>query len=354
MQTYDEILKRMTEKYTEISGITPSDASDIGIRLRVLAGEIYSNVVNTEWLKRQMFVSTAEGEYLDMHAFERGIVRREATPAFGEVTFSVNEALTERVNIPKGTVVATFASLLRFETISDTVIPAGSLSVTVKAKSIGSGREYNVLKDNITVMVTPPAGVDNVKNAQAFSGGCNRESDESLRERVINSIRFPQNGANCAYYEGLAESIDGVSSASAVPRGRGVGTVDVYIAAEGSIASDEALENVQTLLSEKREVNVDVLVKKAQPSEVNFYLEVVINEGYGFDDVKDRIRENIADYIATRGVGGAVPMCGISECVYHTEGVKSFSFVPQLNSDYIADKGCFPVAGTISIVRRKV
>jgi len=353
MQTYDDILRRMTEKYTELSGITPSEASDIGIRLRVLAGEIYSNAVNTEWLKRQMFVSTAEGEYLDMHALERGIVRREATSAFGEVTFSVKEALTERVSIPKGTIVAAFASLLRFETMIDAVIPAGALSVTVKAKSVGTGREYNVLKDNITVMVTPPAGVDNVTNAEAFSGGCNRESDESLRERVVNSIRFPQNGANCAYYEAMAESIDGVSSASAVPRARGVGTVDVYIAAEGSVASDEALEKVQTLLSEKREVNVDVLVKKAQPFSVSFYLEVVINEGYGFDDVKDRIRENITDYVSTRGVGGAVLMCSISECVYHTEGVKSFRFVPQLNSDHIADKGCFPVAGTISVVRRK-
>lgn len=354
MQTYEEILSRMTEKYTELSGINPAENSDIGIRLRVLAGEIYSNAVNTEWLKRQMFLSTAEGEYLDMHAYERGLTRREATPAFGEVTFSIQEPQEKNISIPKGTVVAGFASLLRFETLTDAVIYAGDLSVTVKAKSLGEGREYNVLKDNITVMVTPPAGVDAVTNVEPFSGGCNRESDESLRERIKDTIRFPQNGANCAYYEGMAESIDGVHSAAAVPRGRGVGTVDVYIAAEGSMASDEALEKVQTLLSEKREVNVDVLCKKAEPSLVNFYLEVVIEEGYGFDDVKDRVRENVADYITTRGVGGAVLMCDIAECVYHTEGVKSFNFVPQHNSDYIAEKELFPVAGTISIVRRKV
>ena len=353
MQTYDEILKRMTEKYTQLSGIVPSEASDIGIRLRVLAGEIYSNAVNTEWLKKQMFASTAEGEYLDMHAYERGIVRREATPAFGEVTFSVAEAVDKNLSIPKGTVVAGFASLLRFETLSDAVIFAGDLSVTVKAKSLGAGREYNVIKDNITVMVTPPAGVDAVTNEKAFSGGCNRESDESLRERITDSLRFPQNGANCAYYEGLAESVEGVHSASAVPRARGLGTVDVYIAAEGSVASDEALEKVQTLLSEKREVNVDVLVKKAVATKVNVYLEVVICEGYGFDDVKDRVRENIADYIVTRGVGGAVLMCDVSERVYHTDGVKSFNFVTQLNNDVVAEKGLFPVAGTISIIRRK-
>ena len=112
MQTYDEILNKMTEKYTELSGISPSESSDIGIRLRVLAGEIYSNITNTQWLKRQMFISTADGEYLDMHAAQRGIERRDATCSEGYVTFSVNEARVESISIPKGTVVATFASLL--------------------------------------------------------------------------------------------------------------------------------------------------------------------------------------------------------------------------------------------------
>ena len=272
MQTYDEILKAMTDKYTALSGIKPDERSDIGIRLRVLAGEIYSNLVNAEWLKRQMFVSTAQGEYLDLHAKERGITRREATHAYGYVTFSVSEAATENISIPKGTVVAVFGSLLRFETTYDAVIYMGETSATVKVKSVGLGKEYNVLDGTVTVMVTPPSGVETVTNAEAFSGGCDVESDESLRERVVQSIAFPANCTNCAYYEGLAESVDGIGSAAAVPRGRGVGTVDVYVAADGSEASDEAVEKAQELLSKEREVNVDVLVKKAEAVSVNFYI----------------------------------------------------------------------------------
>lgn len=351
MQTYDEILNRMTEKYTQLSGITPDESSDIGIRLRVLAGEVYSNVINADWLKRQMFATTAEGEYLDMHAAERGIERRPATGSSGEVTFSVNEPLDKNINIPKGTVVATFASSLRFRTTADTVLPAGALSVNVKAESIGEGREYNVIKNRICIMVTPPAGVDSVINSEAFSGGCDVESDLSLRNRIENSIRFPQNGANCAYYESKAQSIKGVSSAAAVPRARGKGTVDVYIAAEGSIVSDSVLNDVQTLLSEEREVNVDVLVRKAQPAQVDFYIEINIKEGYAYSDVRRTVIENVSFFIATRGVGGEVLMCQISECVYHTEGVKSFSFTPQHNSDFFADKSLFPVAGVINVTR---
>lgn len=351
MQSYDEILQSMTDKYTELSGITPFENSDIGIRLRVVAGEIYSSAVNLMWLKRQMFVSTAQGEYLDMHAKERGLLRREATPAFGEVTFSVSEALSENVSIPKGTIVATFGSLLRFETTKDAVLFAGELSVTVSAKSIGTGREYNVLKGKISVMITPPAGIDLVENSEAFTGGCDAESDESLRERIQNSIRFPANSTNCAYYEALAEGVNGVSSASAVALGRGSGTVDVYIAGDGSVVSDETLTSVQRLLSKEREVNVDVLVKKAQPSPVDLYLEVILQEGYGFDDVKDRCRKNISDFIAHRGVGAGVRLCQVSEIVYHTPGVKAFNFVAGLNGDFEAEKTLFPVPGTISIIR---
>lgn len=351
MQTYDEILKRMTEKYTELSGITPDESSDIGIRLRLLAGEVYSNIVNAEWLKRQMFVSAAEGEYLDMHAGERGITRREATFSRGEVTFSVNEPAAKNISIPKGTVVADITSLLRFETTADAVLSAGALSVSVTAQSLEKGREYNVIKNRICLMVTPPAGIDAVINSDAFSGGCNKESDESLRARVEKSIRFPQNGANCAYYESKAQSVDGVSSAAAVPRARGAGTVDVYIAAEGSVASNEALDRVQVLLSEEREVNVDVLVKKAQPVSVDFYLEIDVKEGYAYSDVRRRVIENITDYISQQGVGAEVLMCRISECVYHTEGIKSLSFVPQVNSDFYIDKSLFPVAGIINVTR---
>ena len=106
METYDTILKRMKEKYTELSGNIPAENSDIAVRLSVLAGEIYSSLVNMEWVKRQMFVSSAQGEYLDYHAQERGLERRGASYAFGSVIFSVTEPAVTDINIPAGTVVA--------------------------------------------------------------------------------------------------------------------------------------------------------------------------------------------------------------------------------------------------------
>ena len=46
METFDEIYARMKAKYIEESGSEFLETSDIAIRLRVLAGEIYWTIVN--------------------------------------------------------------------------------------------------------------------------------------------------------------------------------------------------------------------------------------------------------------------------------------------------------------------
>ena len=71
----------MRETFSDKAGFSPDDASDIGIRLKVLAGEIYSACSQAEFLKRQAFPQTAEGDFLDLHARQRGISRKPAIPS---------------------------------------------------------------------------------------------------------------------------------------------------------------------------------------------------------------------------------------------------------------------------------
>ena len=65
METYGEILARMKAKFAELSGATVNDDSDVGIRMKVLAGEVLSLQSNAQWLKNQMFAQTASGVQLD-------------------------------------------------------------------------------------------------------------------------------------------------------------------------------------------------------------------------------------------------------------------------------------------------
>ena len=49
METYEEILGRMQGTFEELAGYPADDASDIGIRLRVLAGEVSSLTAAMGW-----------------------------------------------------------------------------------------------------------------------------------------------------------------------------------------------------------------------------------------------------------------------------------------------------------------
>ena len=354
MQTYDEILKAMTDKYTEATSIVPSEYSDIGIRMRILAGEIYSSLVNFNWLKEQVFVNTATGEYLDMHADMRGISRQKAHKASGKLKFYIAEPSEKDILVPKGTVAACPVSLIRFVTLSDAVIKAGNLSVSVGAEAMFAGKASNVPANSVTVMITPPAGVVGVTNNSAFAGGCDIERDESLRARVINSIRYPVNSTNIAYYKAVAESVDGVASASVVPRSRGAGTVDVYIAADGSEVNNDTLSDAQKLISQMREVCVDVTVKKAKAQNIDLYISLNVAAGYDFDKVKSDCIDKISDYIYSCGAGGEVLICKVSECLNHVEGVESFNFLEGTGVDTRCTSGYFPIPGDISFARGSI
>lgn len=349
METFNSILDRMTEKYEELSGNKVSRNSDIWVRLNVLAGELYSSFVNAQWLKRQMFASTALGENLDYHAQTRGLKRRESSYATGSVAFCIELPVSGDVPVPKGTVVATTdIEPLRFETTEDGVIPAGETMVSVPVKSLGKGRKYNVKAGKITVMVTPPSSVHSVINTEPCVSGADTESDESLRERIIESYAFASNGTNCAYYKTMATETEGVAGAGVVPRGRGAGTVDVYISAQGAQVSDEVLSAVQEKLQTLREVNVDVKVMRAEAEPVHLYIYLDAKPGYEFDEVCDSCRQVIEEYISSRGVGGSVLLNQITDLLCDVDGVADFYVPSNSNFNLRCPQDKFPAVGKLT------
>ncbi len=350
MRTYKEILSAMVGEYEGLSGFSLHESSDVYKKLQVLSGEIYSCLVNLNWLKGQMFADTATGEYLDRHGLERGLSRRTASRASGEVSFRITEAALTNLVVPSGTVVSTAGeNPLLFETTEEAILRAGELKATVPVVSMGEGKEYNVRPGAVSVMVTPPTGFEAVSNEEALVGGSDVESDESLRGRILESYKNASNGTNCAYYKNVALQVPGITGAGVVPRGRGVGTVDVYIASSKGAVSDEELSKAQAILSEAREVNVDVKVFKANPAPVWFYALVEIEEGYEFEEVEENCRKAVEDYVSTRGVGGKFLLTEAGDRIFHTPGVKEYLLTAFNNSDYICENDEYPVLERFSI-----
>ncbi len=335
MDSYENILDRMIQRYVELSDITPSEQSDTMIRHKVLAGEVYNNLVATEFVKRQMFVISADGEYLDKHAQQRGLNRKQAIKAVGEVTFSIPAVSENDVVIEQGTVVSTADTDVRqFVTTQSAVISAGKLSTKVSVQAVEGGAKYNVLKNTVSVLVTPPMYVTSVTNEKDFKGGVDKESDEELRERILYSYKDISNGTNAVYYKRLSESIEGVYSASVISGVRGAGTIDVRICGKGSAkVNKDHIEAVQKLLDENRELCVDIMVLYAAPVDVYFRIGLKVKEGYSFDTVSAQLKEKITEHIDSLGVGKPVLLCDLGEIIYHTDGVKNYEFFDAVCGD---------------------
>ena len=102
METYDEIYGRMKNAYEQETGDSFNEVSDIAIRLKVLAGEIFKLQTNLEWWKRQMFAVSASGECLDKLASQRGIERKKAIEVNGRNYLQYFSAVQSRYYNSKG------------------------------------------------------------------------------------------------------------------------------------------------------------------------------------------------------------------------------------------------------------
>lgn len=319
------------------------------LRMRVLAGEIYTQKVYAEYIMRQMFPTTAEGGYLDEHAAQRGIIRKSGIKARGRVTFVAEAAEHDGIVIPAGTELCTLNDGLRFFTDSDVIMAANASTVTAYVTAAEVGKKYNVNANTVEIIVTPVLGIKLVNNTTRFTGGVDRESDELLRQRVIESYVNVSTGANAAYYRGIAMSVEGVYSASAVGLVRGAGTVNVYACGRGSLLSSSKLAQVQALLDEGRELNVDVRAVDPTPVNINLYIRLHVEPGYVFSQVADEVWTAVTDYIDGLGIGKDVLLCNIGEVIYHVKGVSDYRFLENYGSDEVISDSEFAVSSNILV-----
>lgn len=352
MKTIEEIYQQLLEAYTQRTGTELAEDCDLAVRFYAAAAQLQALDIQTWWVLDQCFPQTAQGTYLDGHALMRGIARRAAAKAVGTLRFSVTNPSSVDLPIAVGTACMTGGEI-RFQTISDAVLAAGELSVDVPAEALESGAAGNVPSGSVTVLTACPVGITGCTNPAAFTGGSDQEDDESLRARVLESyLRLP-NGANAAWYEQSAMAHEGVAAAQAVGRARGVGTVDVYIAAEAGVPDAELLEEVQADLQEKREIAVDVDVLSPEAESVDVTVEVAAAENSSFADVKNRVEQAVANLFTGQLLGKAVLLAELGNVIYVVEGVENYRLTAPA-ADVNGGEGVLPVLGTLTVTEMGV
>lgn len=250
-----------------------------------------------DYIARQKFALTADGENLDLHGEEYGLARKPAAPARGFVTITAAAAIT--INV---------ASVFqRSDGIQFRALAAGSLAgpgnvdVEVIATTDGSntttatGTPVNIIS-GITGDDTATAQV----STAAIVGGMDVEQDgpyftsdlSTFRGRILFRKRNPIMGGSAADYVSWATEVSGVTRVFVERLYAGVGTVRVFVLMDdlffNGIPSPAVIANVQDYISARQPAGASVLV--AAPAALPVDIQVA-----GLVPMTTDVEENITN-----------------------------------------------------------
>lgn len=243
------------------------------------------------------FMKHADGDWLDIKAADYGKARKEARKAKGYITIyrsSSNEAL----QITKGHMFRTLPDSngeeKHFYVVEDTVIKAGEEVGKVLVEAGKEGTTYNLPPNTITISMIHLSGVERVTNEEGwlYEEGTDMETDESLRERCLNSY---SELANLTIRDKLKNVVRAVQGVVAVEiddqHPRGQGTVDIYVAGTAGEATEGLLEEVRKAIEPLRGQYEDYEVKSAETYKQDFDITVYLAEDASTEGVKDLVQE---------------------------------------------------------------
>lgn len=173
-------------------------------------------------------VEYALGEDLDDIGLRVGCPRPQATRPSAELTFSIVQASTSSLIIPKDTVVST-KNGVSYYTSSEVVIPIGETNVTVLAYSVKPGWSNRVPSGSLTIIETE-FDEDNLKvtNLLSSSGGRDEYDDESYRELLMEWVENNTKGSNASLKRYFA-NVDGLDGYKLLPNWDGSGTLKIVL-----------------------------------------------------------------------------------------------------------------------------
>lgn len=347
MKTAEEIYQELLASFGERTGLEPREGCDLSARMYALAAQVSALYIQADWVVRQAFPQTAEGEYLDAHAQLRGLERKKPVSAQGTVRFTAGETAATARSIPKGTVCMT-AGLVRFETTKEGVLSAGALTVDVPVRALEAGAAGNVSAGAVVSMAVAPMGIATCTNPQPFAGGADGEEDEALRERVLDTFKRLPNGANAAFYEREALSFDQVSAVAVVSRPRGVGSVDIVPATLTGVPGEALLEQLQDYFEERREIAVDLEVRAPETVTVNIQVKVEPEEGRNTEEVLDRVEGAIQGWFTGKLLGQDILRARLGNLIYSCDGVENYVITAPA-ADVSVEKDKLPILGTLTV-----
>lgn len=302
--------------------VTYTLLSSISVALDNIAQQIFD-------AQQQSSILTATGSALDNICQNWGVSRKPALAANGSFTFTKNTDATVAITIPANTLISTLpddqGNVVEYLVDTDTTLPVGSTSVQVQAtcSNPGPGSAGNLTIATPVVIGSALPGIDSVQIDADIDNGVDEESDDSLRLRCLEEIQNPQGGGTPTDYHEWAIGVAGVNSATALPKNRGNGTVDVVITAQGGslVPSSTLISQVQSVINGLAPIDVDVQVVPPTVETVDATISISVSQGNTVAGLTSAVQTAVENYINSIAIGGTVYGSGIVSSVLKVSGV---------------------------------
>jgi uncharacterized phage protein gp47/JayE len=225
-QIFDRMKSDLQGKLTEAGTWLRNSLMEIFIK--VIAGSHYLMYDFLDWCKKQLFITTAEAEYLELQGAEYGILRNYGVKAAGSVTLTGEAGSV----VPAGTKLQ--SALGEIYTVdSEGTFTSTTLVASITAEAVGS--DYNQIAASTLSFISPIAGIqtDAIVTTGGIVGGTDIESDDAYRDRILTRKKEPPHGGTLADYINWAKEVTGVTRAWAFAQLYGPGTIGVAFVRDG-------------------------------------------------------------------------------------------------------------------------
>lgn len=305
-----------------------------------------------------MFPMWAYDEWLDYHAKGRGITRKPANAASGELLITGVPGTT----IPAGFRFAAPATAdtpaIEYQTTEKYTIGEDG-TVRVQVTAVEPGTKGNVPANTVTLMMTPIKGITSITNEASITGGTEVESDDELRNRIleIDAASEASFVGSDGDYKRWAEEVPGVGTALVMPEWAGPRTVKVVVIDANGQPANQAIitavyNNIMSpddRLQRKAPIGATVTVEAPTAKEINYSFTLELKAGVNQETVLERFKAQLRTYYVEAKKEGVVRYNRVSSILTNTEGVKDFTGLTMnggtVNIELEEDE--YPVTGTI-------
>lgn len=269
-------------------------------------------------------------EIMDYHAETKGMKRKDAECATGEITITGQSG----VEIPAGTNFSTISvngqPSIDFHTTKDAVIDdTGTVTAPIQANV--PGKSGNVAKNTIVLNSNSIDGIESAINGAPTLGGIEEETTEALQLRIVESDRTMEESyvGTPSDYKRWALSVQGTGSAVVVrPTDDTTPIIIVLTDANGNPADEELCTAVYNYIMspddpDARLANINDQIEVRAPETMTLTVRATIEllEGYTTREIADDFITAMQSYIKEAVNTGEIKYSKVYSILSSIEGV---------------------------------